>query len=261
MGRGQREIEREDTPSSISASRHHARSSNVYGTRGMIGDSKSRNPSCHTDSRSRISRWIELYRKRFSVFLARNPSLRNIGSVKEILEEIWMIRNSIVGNFNPRFDLRRLDHLTRITMLSIFLPRWNLIWFKWIYSFFKTGRKMKTRDKLSYLIEMVWRGERLAERILRVNSHGMRMGSWRIRGRHSPRRMSKRLLGDIPGFLFTGRWKLSETFRSGRVWFNFLPDASHSRDPLPSCCVLASISSENRFDRKICSRYYWTRRE
>ena len=261
MGRAQREIERKDTPSSISASRHHARSSNVYGTRDMIGDSKSRNPSCHTDSRSRISRWIELYRKRFSVFLARNPSLRNIGSVEEILKECyWMIRNGVVVHVSI-FEDWIIWHESRSFLYFLFVPRWNLIWFKWIYSFFKTGRKMKTRDKLSYLIEMVWRGERLAERILRVNWHGMRMGSWRIRGRHSPRRMSKRLLGDIPGFLFTGRWKLSETFRSGRVWFNFLPDASHPRDLLPSCCVLASISSENRFDRKICSRYYWTRRE
>ena len=168
-----------------------------------------------------------------------------------VMASLSMFRSSKIGSFDT-------NH--KAFYISIF-PRWNLIWFEWIYSFFKTGRKMKTRDKLSYLIEMVWRGERLAERILRVNWHGMRMGSWRIRGRHSPRRMSKRLLGDIPGFLFTGRWKLSETFRSGRVWFNFLPDASHPRDLLPSCCVLASISSENRFDRKICSRYYWTRRE
>lgn len=54
------------------------------------------------------------------------------------------------------------------------------------------------------------------------------MGSWR---RHLLLECQRGLLGDIPGFLFTGRYSLKPLKLSTTVVFDliFLPDASHLR--------------------------------
>lgn len=89
--------------------------------------------------------------------------------------------------------------------------------------------------KLSYLIEIIWRGGHSISRERRIHT------GWRVRGRHSLARMSKRVLWDIPGFLFTGRSSLKALKLSTAVVFDsiFYPSSTYH---VPLC-----LSSDLRF--------------